>query len=67
MKNNKSSAPQDERFLTRRIGGTVYKIAVHFNNKSKEDFNSKVCRLIKQDIVRSAFSTEKINFYSKDD
>ena len=44
--------PPKERLLRRKIGGTVYEVAIHFSRTSKEDFSGKVKRLIKREISK---------------
>ena len=39
--------------FTKKIGGTVYTVQIHFSKTSKENFNDKLLRLIKNDIARS--------------
>ncbi|MDR2599886.1 MAG: transposon-encoded TnpW family protein [Oscillospiraceae bacterium] len=48
MKKEKSSNE-----FTAKIGNATYKVTVHFNKNSKEDFNDKLIRLIKNDIVKN--------------
>ena len=38
----------------KRIGRAVYKVNVHFSENSKENFNDKLFRLIKNDIAKNA-------------
>lgn len=46
-----------ERLLRRKIGGTVYEVAIHFSHTSKEDFNGKIKRLIKREIAKKQKTT----------
>ena len=43
--------PKDVPVLMRkRIGSTTYEVAVHFSQRSKEDMNDKIARLIKSEV-----------------
>jgi len=43
--------------FTKRIGNTTYTVNVYSNPNSKETFNDKLLRIIKNDIASSKFST----------
>jgi hypothetical protein len=45
-----TTAPPTPCVIRRKIGGTTYEVSLNFSRTSKEDFNSKVRRLIKRDI-----------------
>ena len=47
----KATLPQEKRHFTRRIGSSCYEVTVHFSNTSKEDFNDKVKRLIRNEVI----------------
>ena len=36
--------------LVKKIGGTVYEVAFHFNSAAKETFLDKIIRLIRRDL-----------------
>ena len=36
--------------ITKRIGTTTYRVAVHFNRNSRETLKEKILRLIKNDL-----------------
>ncbi len=38
-------------FLTRRIGGTVYKVRVHTSDTAKETMEDKILRIIRNEVV----------------
>jgi len=40
--------------ITKKIGQSVYTIQIDFSKTSKENFNDKVMRIVKNDIARSA-------------
>ena len=42
--------------MTRRIGGTNYRVRIHFQTEAKENMQEKVLRLIQNDLE---FSEEK--------
>ena len=43
--------------FTKRIGNTTYTVNVHSNPNSKETFNDKLLRIIKNDIASGKFTT----------
>ena len=43
------STPQSTQIITKRIGGTTYRVAVHFSQTSTENMGDKIVRLIKAD------------------
>ena len=45
--------------FTRRIGSTTYRVVVHYCPDEKENFESKVSRMIRNDLA--FFDTENIN------
>ena len=38
-------------YMTRRIGGTVYKVKVLFNENSRETMEDKILRIVRNEIV----------------
>ena len=38
-------------FLTRRIGGTIYKVRVHTSDTAKETMEDKILRIIRNEVV----------------
>lgn len=38
--------------FTKKIGGATYHVQIFFSKTSKEDFNDKLLRLIKNDIAK---------------
>jgi len=46
--NNLTKQPQ---YFKKRIGSTIYKVAVHSSNTSKENIEDKILRLAKNDIA----------------
>lgn len=36
--------------FVKRIGSTIYKVSVHFNQNAKETMNDKVLRMVKNDL-----------------
>ena len=40
--------------FTKRIGSTLYRVAVHFSQTSKETMNDKIIRLVKSDAAGKA-------------
>jgi hypothetical protein len=49
MQNITTAAP----VITKKIGNTIYKIQIHFNETSKDNFNDKLLRVIKNDMAKS--------------
>ncbi|MDE7243127.1 MAG: transposon-encoded TnpW family protein [Oscillospiraceae bacterium] len=47
------TAPQSQRTLEKRIGHTTYEVHICFSERSKENMNDKICRLIKNQIADS--------------
>lgn len=39
--------------FTKKIGGSTYIVQIHFSKTSKEDFNDKLLRLIKNDVAKN--------------
>jgi len=39
--------------FTKQIGGVTYKVQVRFSENSKEHFNEKIIRIIKNDIAKN--------------
>jgi hypothetical protein len=42
---------QQPQYFKKRIGSTIYKVAVHSSNTSKENIEDKILRLAKNDIA----------------
>ena len=40
--------------ITKMIGGSVYKVQIHFSKTSKESFSDKLIRLIKNEIAKNS-------------
>jgi hypothetical protein len=40
--------------FTKKIGGATYKVQIRFSENSKEHFNDKLLRIIKNDIAKNA-------------
>ena len=40
--------------ITKKIGKSVYQVQIHFSQNSKDDFNDKLLRLIKNDVAENA-------------
>lgn len=38
-------------FMTRRIGGTIYKVRVHSSETAKETMEDKILRIIRNEVV----------------
>lgn len=51
--------------FTRRIGSTTYRVAVHYCPDEKENFESKVSRMIRNDLA--FFDTETENGFQNGD
>lgn len=45
----KTARPREPSSFTKRIGGTTYKVAVHFSDTSKETVSDKILRLVKSE------------------
>jgi len=45
----KISTPEGEGFIRKKIGNTVYSVAVHFSGTSGERIEDKILRLAKRD------------------
>ena len=54
MQKQTTTATTPSPTITKKIGQSVYTIQIHFSKTSKENFNDKVMRIIKNDIARSA-------------
>jgi hypothetical protein len=50
--NNNTQTPQVKK-MQRRIGSTVYEVSLFFSDKSKENMNDKIMRLIRNDPILS--------------
>jgi hypothetical protein len=46
--------PKNETGFTKKIGNATYQVQIFFSKNSKEGFNDKILRLIKNDIVKNA-------------
>ena len=44
--------------FTKKIGKSTYKVCVFFNQNSKENFNDKLLRVIKNDVSKNAESDQ---------
>ena len=44
---------KQEQFITRRIGGTTYKVRVVFNESGGETMEDKILRIVRNDMVTS--------------
>lgn len=44
---------EQTQYLTRRIGGTTYKVRVAFSENSKETMEDKILRMIRNEVVTS--------------
>ena len=49
----KKGAGEPSKF-EKRIGSTVYRVSVHFNEKSTETVEDKILRLLKSEVTKSA-------------
>ena len=46
--------PKTEYTFTKKIGKATYYVQVHFSENSKENFDDKLLRLVKNDIAKNA-------------
>ena len=46
----KKEKPHGKRTFTRRIGSTNYRVGVHFSGTSRETFDDKIIRLIRNEV-----------------
>ena len=44
-------APKSNHIITRRIGNTTYRVAVHMSKTSKETMGDKITRMIKNEAL----------------
>jgi len=51
MQNKTTAENAPAPVLTKKIGNTLYKIQIHFSETSKENFNDKLLRLIKNELA----------------
>lgn len=50
---NKNGTNQQFQYMTRRIGGTVYKVKVAFSDTAAETMENKILRIIRNEAVTS--------------
>jgi hypothetical protein len=50
----RTGAPQETQHFKRRIGSTVFSVAVHFNPEAKETAENKIARLIRSEAGKAA-------------
>ena len=48
-------------YMTRRIGGTIYKVKVVFNESGTETMEDKVLRIIRNEVVTTAGTCDIID------
>ena len=48
-------------YMTRRIGGTIYKVKVVFNESGTETMEDKILRIIRNEVVTTAGTCDIIN------
>ena len=48
-------------YMTRRIGGTTYKVKVIFNNDGEETMEDKILRIVRNETVTSAGTCDIMN------
>lgn len=48
-------------YMTRRIGGTTYKVKVVFNNDGEETMEDKILRIVRNEAVTNAGTCDIIN------
>ena len=48
-------------YMTRRIGGTIYKVKVVFNESGTETMEDKILRIIRNEVVTAAGTCDIIN------
>ena len=51
MANNENNSPS---YMTRRIGGTIYKVRVCFSETAQETLEDKILRMIRNETVTNA-------------
>ena len=54
MQNQTTTATTPSTTITKKIGQTIYRVQIHFSKNSKENFNDKLMRIIKNDIAKNA-------------
>ena len=54
MQSEISKSTNESNTFSKKIGRTVYNVQVFFSKSTKENFNDKVMRLIKNDIANEA-------------
>ena len=48
---NTTTAPKSNHIITRRIGNTTYRVAVHMSKTSRETMGDKITRMIKNEAL----------------
>ena len=48
-------------YMTRRIGSTIYKVRVVFNESGTETMEDKILRIIRNEVVTTAGTCDKID------
>jgi hypothetical protein len=48
---NQAPTPKSNHIITRRIGNTTYRVAVHLSKTSKETMSDKITRMIKNEAL----------------
>ena len=48
-------------YMTRRIGGTTYKVKVVFNNNGEETLEDKILRIVRNEAVTNAGTCDTMN------
>ena len=48
-------------YMTRRIGGTTYKVKVVFNNNGEETLEDKILRIVRNEAVTNAGTCDIMN------
>ena len=51
---------ENQHFITKKIGSTVYVVSVRFSETSKETFNDKLLRTIKADTTTATTESEAV-------
>lgn len=48
---NEEKTQQNETYVTRRIGNTIYKVKVCFSDTEKESMEEKILRMIRNEVL----------------
>lgn len=53
VKNEKIETNTNHSYMTRRIGGTTYKVKVAFNENATETMEEKILRIVRNEILEN--------------